>query len=35
MAGVAVRVVVAHHLADDLGALAVGPVGSQAHLRMP
>ncbi len=29
---VAVRVVVAHHLADDLGALAVGPARLQAHL---
>ena len=30
--GVAVRVVVAHHLADDLGALAVGAARLQAHL---
>ena len=29
--GVAVRVEVPHHLADDLGALAVGPVGRQPH----
>ena len=29
--GVAVRVEVAHHLADDLGALAVGPVARQPH----
>ena len=28
---VAVRVEVAHHLADDLGALAIGPVRCQAH----
>ena len=32
---VAVRVVVSHHLADDLGALAVRPVRCQAHLTHP
>ena len=30
--GVAVRVVLAHHLADDAGALHMGPVGAQSHL---
>ena len=29
---VAVRVILAHDLADDLGALARGPVGREAHL---
>ena len=32
MALVAVGMVVAHHLAHDLGALAVGPARLQAHL---
>ncbi len=30
--GVAVRVQLAHHLADDTGALHIAPVGPQAHL---